>query len=163
MKWHLKTFDSLTTIQLYQLLRLRSEVFVVEQGCAYGDLDGLDHHPQCYHLMGFDDAAIAPAAGASVEAPLVAYARLLPCGLAYADASSIGRVVVNPDHRAAGYGHALMREAIGAIQQLWAGVDIKIGAQSHLESFYVQHGFKVIGAPYDEDGIAHVPMQLNSD
>lgn len=163
MNWQLKTFEALSTYQLYEILRLRSEVFVVEQRCVYGDLDGLDRHDQSYHLMALSDASEHDAAQPPITAPtspLIAYARLLPPGLAYADACSIRRVVVSAEHRVAGRGHALMKEAIARAQQLWPAHDIKIGAQAYLERFYMQHGFKVIGPQYDEDGIPHLPMAL---
>ena len=175
--WRCLPFDALLPASLYALLRLRSEVFVVEQACAFQDLDGLD--TACLHVLG-EVAHPAPAvhaapgvaappgpAGAATFAPgaglcangarLVACARLVPPGLAFAEAS-IGRVVTAPQARAQGLGHALMRESLRLLTQLWGPQPVRIGAQAHLQDFYRRHGFVTDSAPYDEDGIAHVEM-----
>ena len=129
---------------LYQLLQLRTEVFVMEQNCVFQDMDGAD--ADCFHLLG--------------EAPggvLHAYARLVPAGLKFAEAS-IGRVVTAPVARGSGIGHTLMREAVQALHGLWGVRPIRIGAQAHLQGFYRQHGFEPAGPIYDEDGIDHIEM-----
>ena len=178
--WRCLPFDALLPASLYALLRLRSEVFVVEQACAFQDLDGLD--TACLHVLGEVAQAAHPApaahaapgvaappgrAGAATHAPgaglcangtrLVASARLVPPGLAFAEAS-IGRVVTAPQARAQGLGHALMRESLRLLTQLWGAQPVRIGAQAHLQDFYRRHGFVTDSAPYDEDGIAHVEM-----
>ncbi|AOS79176.1 MULTISPECIES: GNAT family N-acetyltransferase [Hydrogenophaga] len=141
--WRCARFDELSAREVYELMRLRSEVFVVEQRCVYLDADGAD--PGCWHLMGEDGDE------------LQAYARLVPAGLKFAEAS-IGRVVCDPSTRGTGLGHALMREAVERVRALWGPGPIRIGAQAHLEGFYRQHGFLPDGAPYDEDGIPHIEM-----
>ncbi len=177
VRWRCLPFDALLPASLYTLLRLRSEVFVVEQACAFQDLDGLD--AACLHVLGEVAQAAQPASaapggavppgrtGAATVAPgaslcangarLLASARLVPPGLAFAEAS-IGRVVTAPQARAQGLGHALMRESLRLLTQLWGPQPVRIGAQAHLQDFYRRHGFVTDSAPYDEDGIAHVEM-----
>ncbi len=148
LQWQCLRFDQLTVAQLYDLLRLRSTVFVVEQACVFLDMDGLDD--RAMHLLG-----VRVAVGSAPE--LVAYARCFPAGIAFAEAS-IGRVVTKPSARGAGLGHLLMAEAISALQQHWGLQAIRIGAQAHLKNFYQQHGFTDMGKPYVEDGIDHLEM-----
>ncbi len=148
LAWRCLPFDALHPRTLYALLQLRSAVFVVEQACAFQDLDGADHHG--LHLLG---ERLRPG-----QAPeLLAYARLLPAGLKYPEAS-IGRVVTAPATRGTGLGHALMAESVRCLHSLWGAQPIRIGAQAHLQAFYRQHGFEAVGALYDEDGIAHTEM-----
>lgn len=137
-------FDRLTPRQLHDLLQLRQRVFVVEQKCAYLDVDGLD--PKCWLGM-----------GTLADGTLVATARLLPPGLASPE-PAIGRVVSSPDHRRHGYGRQLMQEAIREITRLFPGHPTRIGAQRYLERFYGELGFVTFGEPYMEDGIPHVHM-----
>jgi ElaA protein len=144
LSWVLAPFHALTNNQLYALLRLRSEVFVVEQHCVFLDMDGKDQ--QCYHLLGYR------------QHQLVAYARLVPVGVAYQDYSSIGRVVSSPAVRGTGIGRLLMQQSIQALYQLWGLQPIKIGAQLYLKRFYESFGFVPCGPVYDEDGIDHIPM-----
>ncbi|MFO6419174.1 GNAT family N-acetyltransferase [Hylemonella sp. W303a] len=144
--WRALGFDALTVHQLYALLRLRSEIFVVEQRCAYLDPDGKDLHPQALHLLGYDGDTLA------------ASARILPPGLGY-DGPSIGRVVVAATHRGTGLGHGLMREALNQLFLRWPGSEVQLGAQAHLADFYAAHGFSVASPVYDEDGIPHVTMR----
>lgn len=146
--WRCLPFDALRPRTLYALLQLRSAVFVVEQVCAFQDLDGAD--PACMHLLG---ERLHP----GQEPDLLAYTRLVPAGLKYAEAS-IGRVVTAPATRGTGLGHALMAESVRCLHSLWGVQPIRIGAQAHLQSFYRQHGFEAVGALYDEDGIAHTEM-----
>lgn len=148
LRWRALPFAALTATELYQLLRLRAEVFVVEQNCAFQDLDGLDQ--QAMHLLG---ETTAP----SGEVQLLAYTRLLPAGAAFAEAS-IGRVVTSPLARGTGLGHLLMRESIDEVHRLWGLQPIRIGAQAHLQAYYQQSGFKPDGALYLEDGIEHIEM-----
>jgi ElaA protein len=148
MAWRCGPFDRLSVAELYSLLQLRAEVFVVEQNCAFQDLDGRD--PQALHLMGEEPDARG-------QPRLLAYARLLPAGTAFEEAS-IGRVVTAGTTRGSGLGHALMREAIRTLCQTWGPQAIRIGAQAHLQPFYRQHGFQPHGDLYLEDGIDHIGM-----
>lgn len=146
LHWTLKRFDELATHELYALLRLRSEVFVVEQDCPYLDADGKDLHPEARHLLGRD---------ASGE--LAAYLRLLPAGLSY-DEPSFGRVVTSPRHRGQGLGDEMVQVALQRMGELWPGRPVRIGAQAHLTGYYGKHGFAVDSDEYDEDGIPHREM-----
>lgn len=145
--WTCKKMDELTTLELYLILKLRSEVFVVEQNCVYLDADGKD--AAAYHLCGWLNNEL-----------LVAYARLLPPGISYVEAS-IGRVVTSAAHRKYGYGKTLMQKAIELISDLFKISSIKIGAQQYLIKFYNSVGFTVTSEPYLEDGIPHVEMLLS--
>lgn len=146
--WTCKKFNELSSAELYNILKLRSEVFVVEQNCVYLDADGKD--ASAYHLCGWLNNDL-----------LVAYARLLPPGISYAEAS-IGRVVSHPAHRKDGYGKILMKKAIEKTTLLFDTHSIKIGAQQYLLKFYNSFGFRAIGEPYMEDGIPHVEMLLSN-
>ena len=136
-------FDNLSVKQLYDILRLRSEVFVVEQQCIFLDMDDKDQIAQ--HLMIYQ------------KDQLLAYTRLYDKGQYYAE-TSIGRVVVNPLNRNKKLGHILMSESIKAIQTLYLDTKIRIGAQCYLINFYKAHGFEIDGHVYLEDGIEHVQM-----
>ena len=148
LQWRALPFDALTTSDLYRLLQLRAAVFVVEQNCAFQDVDGLDQ--QAVHLMG-------EVRGSTGEPSLLAYSRLLPVGTAFTEAS-IGRVVTSPVARGSGLGHVLMRESIETLHRLWNPQPIRIGAQAHLQSYYRQCGFVPQGDFYLEDGIEHIEM-----
>ena len=143
INWICKYFDDLSPAELYAIMKLRSDVFVVEQNCVYLDADGKDQ--LCYHLIGYN------------ENELVAYARLLPQNVSYPYAS-IGRVVTSSHHRKTGAGKALMAKAIEQCAVLFGEVSIKIGAQLYLKKFYESFGFEQYGSKYDEDGIPHIPM-----
>jgi ElaA protein len=148
LRWRCLPFGALSADTLYRLLRLRSEVFVVEQNCVFLDQDGLD--PQCLHVLGeLVDADGTPHLHAST--------RLVPPGVAFAEAS-IGRVVTAPAARGGGIGHALMAESVRLLERLWGPQPIRIGAQAHLEAFYNRHGFVSDNKPYIEDGIPHIEM-----
>jgi len=144
LTWRCLPFDALHARTLYALLQLRTEVFVMEQDCVFQDMDGAD--AQCFHLL-----------GEAADQTLVAYARLVPAGLKFAEAS-IGRVVTLPAARGGGLGHVLMREAVQALHGLWGVQAIRIGAQARLQAFYRQHGFEPDGPIYIEDGIDHIEM-----
>lgn len=146
LTWSLKKFEDLTPAELYAILRLRNEVFVVEQHCVYQDADGKD--PACRHLMGWDANT------------LVAYTRLIPPGVSYTEAS-IGRVVTSPNHRRSGLGRDLMKLSIEKTFSLFGGPGIRIGAQCYLTEFYRSLGFEPVGEPYLEDGIPHTEMILS--
>jgi ElaA protein len=143
MDWVLKKFDELSVHELYAILRLRNEVFAVEQNCVYPDLDDKDQASQ--HLMGMKYGA------------LLAYTRILPPHLAY-DNPSIGRVVSSPAARRTGIGKLLMNQSIKACESLYGKKDITIGAQLYLKKFYSDFGFEPVGDVYLEDGIEHIKM-----
>jgi ElaA protein len=144
--WQLLPFSQLTTSQLYALLRLRVDIFVVEQQCPYPELDGKDNHPQTHHLLGYQNDQI------------VAYARLLPPKVNYTGAS-IGRVTVSASARGTGLGHQLIEKALICCNNLWPDIPVEIGAQAHLENFYQRHGFSRTSSVYVEDGIPHIDMK----
>src|SRR5256885_16016020 len=137
IEWELKKFELLAPYQLYAILQLRNEVFVVEQNCVFQDADGKD--PDSYHLMGFN------------EHKLIAYTRLVPPGIIY-EQPSIGRVVTSPSVRGSGIGKLLIQESINDLYDLFGRVEIKIGAQLYLKKFYESFGFDQTGAVYLEDG-----------
>jgi ElaA protein len=143
-----KRFDELTIYELYQILKLRQEVFIVEQNCVYLDADGKDLNG--YHMMGYDQAN-----------ELHCYTRLLPEGISYPDYTSIGRVINSATVRGKGYGKELMVLSIQKIKELYPNYSIKIGAQAYLKKFYESLGFLDLGEPYIEDGIPHIIMILN--
>lgn len=147
--WHCQPFKRLSVNTLYDIIKLRCDVFVVEQNCVFSDLDDLDKLPNTQHLFALEGQNV------------VAYARLLAQGDSYADHTSIGRVVVAPSHRKAKLGHILMHHAIADMAKRWPSWPIKIGAQSHLEGFYQSHGFVTASEPYMEDGIEHYIMIRN--
>ena len=141
-------FEELSNSQLYELLKLRQEVFIVEQDCPYLDSDGLDY--ESLHLLAYNDK------------DLVAYARILKAGLAYQDYSSIGRVVNAKAVRSSGIGKVLMKKAIEICPDKYPNTDIKISAQEYLDQFYTKLGFVKTGDHYLEDGIPHQAMILKS-
>lgn len=143
MKWILKSFDELTKQELYSLLRLRAEVFVVEQDCPYQDVDNKDQLAK--HLLGI------------VKDEVVAYLRIFNPG-DYFQEIAIGRVVSKPTYRGTGLGHQLMQQAIHYIDSTFTNKDIRISAQAHLKDFYESYGFKQVGEGYLEDGIPHIGM-----
>lgn len=143
INWQIKTFDELTNTELYAILSLRQEVFIVEQNCAYLDNDGKDVY--ALHLTGF------------VDENMVAYCRLIPAGISYEEVS-IGRVITSPASRMEGYGKQLMQKAIEQINGIYGNVPIRIGAQAYLKKFYEGFGFKDLDEPYMEDGIPHLIM-----
>ncbi|GAA5784617.1 GNAT family N-acetyltransferase [Chitiniphilus shinanonensis] len=140
---HLADFDALT---LFDYLRLRQQVFVVEQTCAYPDLD--DYDLLAEHLTGHDEAG-----------RLLACLRLVPPGLKYPE-PSLGRVVIAPPARGSGAGHLLIAEGLARAARRYPGAGHRIGAQAHLARFYGRHGFVPVGEVYDEDGIDHIDMIL---
>jgi len=143
IQWQIKSFDHLSVHELYDILRLRSEIFVVEQNCVYLDLDGKDK--LALHLFG------------EFEGKIVAYSRLFEPGISF-DNSSIGRVVVDANFRARQWGQDLMREAIAGIKAHFGESKITIGAQLYLKKFYESHGFVQTSEMYLEDDIPHIEM-----
>lgn len=145
LDWHERAFTDLKTAQLYAIMALRERVFIVEQNCVYQDADGLDlrsRHMWAERREGIDDK-------------LLAYLRIVPAGAKYPEVS-IGRVIVAPEARGTGLGRDLMRRGISAANGTHEA--IRVGAQAHLEKFYVELGFAIASSPYVEDGIPHVEM-----
>ncbi len=138
-----KAFSELTVTELYDFLRLRSEIFVVEQNCVFLDQDDKDQ--LCYHLMLY------------VDDQLVGYSRLVPAGISY-DEMSIGRVISSGAGRGKGFGRKVMELSIAFCQELFGPGDIRIGAQTYALGFYESLGFITDGETYDEDGIEHIEM-----
>ncbi|WP_304141387.1 GNAT family N-acetyltransferase [Mesoflavibacter zeaxanthinifaciens] len=138
-----KTFNQLNTTELYDLLQLRSEVFVVEQDCVYQDIDGKDQ--KALHILGYKDEK------------LVAYTRVFHPG-DYFEEASIGRVVVKENQRQYGFGYDIMKTSIEAINKHYKTSVIRISAQTYLKTFYNNLGFKEVGEEYLEDGIPHINM-----
>lgn len=143
MKFITKTFSELTTNELYAILQLRSEVFVVEQDCVYQDLDYKDQ--KSLHVLGFK------------EDKIIAYTRIFKPGDYFTEAS-IGRVVVKDSERKYGYGHDLMKASIEAVRNHFNTSVITISAQVYLTKFYNSHGFNKVSDEYLEDGIPHIEM-----
>ncbi|MFC5684570.1 GNAT family N-acetyltransferase [Flavobacterium sp. MAHUQ-51] len=144
--WQIKSFETLTVSELYAILKLRSEVFVVEQNCVYLDLDGKD--PLALHLFGIYDNQI------------VACSRLFKPGITY-ETASIGRVVVSADYRDKKWGKELMLQSISAIKKYFGETQITIGAQLYLKKFYESLGFVQSSEMYLEDDIPHIKMDLS--
>ncbi len=145
--WHWRGFQDLTLQELYDILALRQEVFVIEQNCIYRDLDDKDQHST--HLLG------------KVNDKLVMYLRVLPENLSYPNAISIGRVVSSPSARGKGYAKAAMAQTFLHYKQTGKTAPIIISAQLYLKEFYSSFGFNAVGEPYDEDGIPHIEMRLD--
>ena len=139
----IKTFEELNLHELYELLQLRAEVFVVEQDCVYQDIDGKDE--KALHVLGYEDDR------------LVAYTRIFPPGIYFAEAA-IGRVVVRESSRKNKYGHEILKASVKAIEDHFNTKSIKLSAQTYLTKFYESHGFSRVGEGYLEDGIPHIAM-----
>ena len=149
ISWKVLRFNELSTNQLFELLKLRVDVFVVEQMCAYPELDEKDRHRETRHLLGY------------INNQLVAYARLLSPGVSYPSVS-LGRVATHIDFRGQGIGAMLLDEAIKQCESIWEGQSIEIGAQEYLLSFYRRFKFAPTSPMYLEDGIPHVDMKRES-
>lgn len=145
LQWQCKSFNELTNEELYKILQLRNEVFVVEQNCAYQDCDGKDF--SSWHITGWN------------EDKLIAYSRILPPGLSYPDAASIGRVLTSPWVRKQEAGKQLMIYSLKNLYRLFGDVKIIIGAQLYLKKFYESFQFIQTGNIYLEDGIEHISME----
>lgn len=146
--WRWKAFDALETREIYEMLRVRSEVFVVEQNCVYGDIDGLD--TDAWHLFAWDTAGERPA--------IAGYLRVLLPDSGDPDVR-IGRVLTTAGYRGIRLGNALLERAIRQIAGQWPGVPMRLHAQAHLQKFYGACGFKPVSEIHDEDGIPHVWMR----
>ncbi|WP_026628210.1 GNAT family N-acetyltransferase [Dyadobacter alkalitolerans] len=143
LAWHFKTFEDLTKAELYDLLQLRNEVFVVEQKCCFLDLDGKDQ--KCHHLSGY------------LNGRLMAFSRIVPPGVSY-EFPSIGRIAVSGEGRGKGYGIELLNESIRKVEILYGKSVIRIGAQLYLKKFYGSFGFVQSSEIYLEDDIEHIEM-----
>lgn len=143
MQIEIRNFNELSLKELYMILRLRSEVFVVEQNCVYQDIDGKDE--KALHILGLENDE------------LVAYTRCFKPG-DYFDEASIGRVIVKENYRKFGYGHQIMKASVKEINDRFNTSAIKLSAQQYLTAFYESHGFQQTGTGYLEDGIPHIAM-----
>lgn len=145
LTWSYKSFNELTTLELYAILQLRAAVFVVEQNCPYQDIDGKDK--VSFHLMAW------------LGNELMAYTRSVPPGISFEEAS-IGRVITSPQYRGKGAGITLMEKSIAHTLASYQTNTIKIGAQLYLKKFYSGFGFEQCSDTYLEDGIPHIEMLL---
>lgn len=146
VKWQCKPFAELSVYELYEIMRLRSDIFVVEQQCVFLDADNFDQ--ACFHFCGW------------VGKELAAYVRIVPPTVIYAEAS-IGRVATSKTWRKHGLGKVLMKNAIAETKRLFEKQEILIGAQLYLKKFYESFGFIQCGEEYMEDGIPHIKMKLS--
>ncbi len=146
--WSVKNFESLSKMELHDLLRLRVDIFIVEQDCPYPEIDGKD--PECYHVLGKNKSG-----------SIVAVARIAPAGLIYEE-TSIGRVVTKKALRGSGIGSELMKQSMKFCKEKLEAATIKIAAQKYLEDFYTNLGFKTISDVYLWDGIEHVDMRFTT-
>lgn len=145
MNWfYYKTFSDIPAMHLYALLKLRQDVFIIEQNCIYDDIDGLD--PDSFHLLGFVDGRLA------------VYARIVPPGKKFREVS-IGRIVVHSNFRNHGYGKEIVQKSLQILKEN-GQADVRIEAQAHLQKFYESMGFSKVGNEYDVDGIRHIQMIL---
>jgi len=146
IQWDVKRFRQLSIDELFHILQLRIDVFVVEQQCAYPELDDYDRQKGTRHLCGWDESR-----------SLITYARILPPGLRFPEVN-VGRFVVRKASRGQGIGHQLLGKALKVIQKTWLGNDMRISAQDYLQKFYEQYGFVRVSDVYLEDGIPHIEM-----
>lgn len=144
--WQTKSFDQLNTTELYDLLKLRIDVFVVEQTCYYPDLDDVDRQIDVFHHFAYD------------KTQLVGYCRIMAPEVLCPKASAIGRVIVAPNYRGQQLGYELMYTALQFHDAKWPGSRCHISAQTHLTKFYQSLGFSAVGEGYLEDGIPHIGM-----
>ncbi|MFM1931873.1 MAG: hypothetical protein RL226_1176 [Bacteroidota bacterium] len=147
--WKILPWEELSRDELYAILQLRAEVFVVEQNCAYQDVDGKDE--EAVHLWAEDNEGI------------VAYLRILPPGVSYENDAAIGRVITASRVRRTGIGKELMRRGIAASQRMFPEHNLHISAQEYLREFYQSFGFEQVGEGYLEDGIPHISMIRNKE
>ncbi len=143
------TFEELSVIELYKILQLRSEIFVVEQECVYQDMDDKDQH--ALHVMMYHTGQIA------------GHTRIIPIGISYPKHASIGRVVVAHAFRGGGWGKVLMQYSIEVLFDHFGRIPVRISAQTYLNRFYNEMGFVATGKAYLEDGIPHIEMDYNGD
>ena len=146
ISWSTSTFSNLTNLELYKILQLRNEVFIVEQNCPYLDCDDKDF--VAYHLCAWHNKQ------------LIAYSRLLPPDISFPGKASIGRVLTAPSARRQDFGKQLMIKSINEIESLFGKTDIAISAQYYLKDFYECFSFVQISEQYLEDNIPHITMEL---
>jgi len=151
LNWQCKSFKELNTDQLYNILKVRQDVFVVEQNCVYADMDSDDR--DCLHLFATTE---------NDNLNIVAYLRIVPPGIQYPQAS-IGRVLTTEQTRGTGAGLSLVTKALEKLATQYPTYDVKISAQVYLQTFYKNFGFAIISPVYDEDGIDHIDMLLTRD
>ena len=144
IEWVKKKWSEVSSEELYSVLRLRSEVFVVEQNCVYQDIDNKDQ--TAIHLLGY------------INKELIAYSRLFNEG-DYFKETSFGRAIIKKEKRGQGYGNELVKESLKTIKNYYGNKKVKISAQAHLKTFYSKHAFIAKGKEYLEDGIPHVSME----
>tara|TARA_B100001063_G_C16603038_1_gene471790 strand:- start:396 stop:842 length:447 start_codon:yes stop_codon:yes gene_type:complete len=144
IEWVKKKWSEVSSEELYSVLRLRSEVFVVEQNCVYQDIDNKDQ--TAIHLLGY------------INKELIAYSRLFNEG-DYFKETSFGRAIIKKEKRGQGYGDELVKESLKTIKNYYGNKKVKISAQAHLKTFYSKHAFIAKGKEYLEDGIPHVSME----
>jgi ElaA protein len=147
MTWKTVAFNELTLEELYQMMIVRQEVFVVEQNCPYLDADDKDQ--KCFHVLGYENN------------DLIAYARLVPKGVSYENSVSIGRILTTEKGRGKGVGKGLVQFSIDETKRLFNATEITISAQCYLIKFYESFGFKIVGEEYLEDDIPHIKMLLS--
>ena len=147
INWDWYQFQQLSKKQLYDLLKLRQDVFVIEQQCIYPDIDGLD--PDCIHLLGYDGDHLS------------AYLRLIPAAFHQSGNVALGRIISLATQRGSGIGKAMMQQAMLYASKHYPEQDVQLSAQYHLQAFYQKFGFSSISEPYDEDGIQHIDMLYN--
>jgi len=145
MTFQIKHYEALSKDELYEIMQLRNEVFVVEQNCVYQDIDGKDL--DAYHLSYYEGSE------------LIGYLRILNKGISYKEVS-VGRVLVKEDHRDKKVGRIMMEESIDYIKEVMNEPRIRISAQAYLKKFYGSLGFKIVSDDYLEDDIPHVEMLL---
>jgi len=148
MKTTIKRFDELTPFEIYDILFLRTEIFIVEQDCIYADCDGKDK--KAYHLRITEDER------------LIAYCRILDKGVNF-DEISLGRFAVHPDYRSKGIAKNMLKEAMAFIKAELNALSVKLSAQAYIMELYASYGFKPLSEPYDDDGIVHVDMEYKFD
>ena len=146
MNWVIKTFEQLSAAELHDILKLRQDIFIIEQTCIYPDIDGAD--PKAHHIYSYG------------EQELAAYTRIFAPGIKYTE-SSIGRIVVSETKRGSVLGRKLVKESISECLKLYPKTPIRIEAQAHLEKFYNELGFQSVGEVYIVDGIDHREMVYN--
>lgn len=149
MEWHILRFSELDTYTLYALLKLRVDVFVVEQNCPYPELDEKDLHPETRHIL------------LKKGDKILGYSRILPPGVSFQEAPGVGRVCVAQTARRLGLGELVVAKAIATAKEGWPGLDIHISAQCYLQRFYESMGFVAASEPYLEDDIPHLKMILS--
>lgn len=143
--WQWLSYETLSRDQLYAILKLRQDVFIIEQNCVYGDIDHLDQ--SSWHLCGWRRE----------DGQLLAYLRVVQPGIKHIE-PSIGRVITADAGRGQGLGRQLMQQALQQLDEIYPGADNRISAQHHLSEFYASFGYCPVSEPYDEDGILHIDM-----